>query len=360
MTEFTARELTAMRRALIRWSQSNCRELPWRSIGDPYRVWISEVMLQQTTVAAVVPYYKRFLERFPDVATLAAADEADVLRLWEGLGYYSRARNLHRGAQTIVTCFGGTFPRDVAKLQSMPGIGRYTAGAIASFAFDERAPIVEANTLRLDARLMGYVGDPRSSAGRKALWKFAEAILPQEKPGRFNQALMDLGAAICTPSEPDCPNCPLRKWCRALLSGRVAEIPQLARRPDVTQLWSYSVAVRREGRYLLRRCGDGERWAGLWDFPRWERETPPLVERELPEWVQSQTGLRIELGPQIAEFKHGVTRYRITAACFLADRIAGRLTRAHEWAWIAPAEFSRYAFSVTGRKFAERLRMGLW
>lgn len=364
MSNFTGRELAAMRTALVRWSESNTRAMPWRNIGDPYRVWVSEVMLQQTTVAAVIPYYQRFLQRFPDVASLAKANEADVLRLWEGLGYYSRARNLHRGAQVIVTNHGGKFPRAAPELQTLPGIGRYTAGAIASFAFDERAPIVEANTLRLYSRLLDFAGDPRSSAGQKTLWKFAEDILPSTQPGRFNQALMDLGATVCTPNAPNCPDCPLKKWCRAFRDGSVAEIPRLAKRPDVTPLWSYSVAMRHDGRYLLRRYAAGERWAGLWDFPRWERDAPFQSasdhERELTKWIQTQTGLKIELGPQIAEFKHGVTRYRITAACFLADRIAGRLSRGNDWIWTPPADFSRHAFSVTGRKFAERLRTGLW
>jgi len=361
---FTRRELSSLRRALVRWSEKNQRPLPWRNIGDPYRVWISEVMLQQTTVAAVVPYYERFLAKFPDVHALAAADEADVLRLWEGLGYYSRARNLHRGAQEIVSRLGGIFPRDVAALVELPGIGRYTAGAIASFAFDEQAPIVEANTLRLYARLLGYPGDPRSSAGQQVLWQFAEDVLPHDKPGQFNQALMDLGAVVCTPTEPKCDGCPLATCCRAFRSQRVGEIPPPAKRPVITNLWAYSVAVRHEGRYLLRRCQPGERWAGLWDFLRWERETPLTspadCERELSRLIQESTGLRIQLGPQLAEFKHGVTRYRITLNCFLAERISGRLSRAGEWDWAKPDDFSRYALSVTGRKFANRITSSLF
>ena len=172
-----ARQRRSLLAALARWSRSHRRDIPWRGERDPYRVWLREIMLQQTTVVAVIPYLKRFLERFPTVQSLAAAEETDVLRLWEGLGYYSRARNLHRAARRIVDEYDGRFPRDIATLQSLPGIGRYTAGAIASFAFDEPAPIIEANTLRLHTRLLGYNGDPRSTDGQRLLWEWAQKLV---------------------------------------------------------------------------------------------------------------------------------------------------------------------------------------
>ena len=181
--QWDARSLAQFRRGLIAWYPRNARPLPWRKSADPYRIWISEIMLQQTTVAAVVPYFERFLARFPTLAALAQANEQDVLRLWEGLGYYSRARNIHKTARVIVRELGGLFPDEVARLAELPGIGRYTAGAIASFAFDRRAPIVEANTLRLYCRLLGFRGDPRSAAGQKLLWEFAGLILPRESRG---------------------------------------------------------------------------------------------------------------------------------------------------------------------------------
>jgi A/G-specific adenine glycosylase len=358
------RELPALRRALVQWSAAHHRELPWRNIGDPYRVWISEVMLQQTTVAAVIPYYERFLQRFPDVQSLAAADESDVLRLWEGLGYYSRARNLHNGAKELVFQRSGEFPRDVGALQSLPGIGRYTAGAIASFAFDERAPIVEANTLRLYSRLLGFDGDPRSAAGQEILWNFAEAILPKRHPGQFNQALMDLGATVCTPAEPKCPACPLKRYCRALRDDKVAEVPRSAKRQAITEVKAYAIAIRHKYEYLLRRCPPKERWAGLWDFPRFESEeefpSPAALERRLAEWVRELTGLQISLGDQVSEFRHGVTRFRITLGCFTAEFASGRLKSGSEWAWVSPEKMSTYPLSVTGRKFADRLRNRLF
>lgn len=361
---WNGRKLAALRRALQTWSAEHQRELPWRNIGDPYRVWISEVMLQQTTVAAVIPYFQRFLQRFPNVQSLAAAEEADVLKLWEGLGYYSRARNLHKGAKEIVEQRGGKFPRDAGELQTLPGIGRYTAGAIASFAFDLRAPIVEANTLRLYARLLGFDGDPRSAAGQQLLWSFAEAILPEESCGEFNQALMDLGATVCTPKEPGCSVCPLNRFCGALERGRVQEIPRLAARPAITEVTACTVAIRRDQSFLLRRCLPSERWAGLWDFPRFELSAPPVsaarLERDVVREIMTRTGLQIAVPSQISEFRHGVTRYRITLKCFLAEYQAGQLPPGEDWSWATPANFSELPFSVTGRKFANCLREGLF
>jgi A/G-specific adenine glycosylase len=191
-----------LRRKLKTWYAGSARDLPWRATQDAYRIWISEIMLQQTTVAAVVPYYERFFEAFPTLETLANAEERQVLKLWEGLGYYSRARNLWKAARQLWEHSEGQFPSTVSELQELPGIGRYTAGAIVSFAFNRKAPILEANTVRLYSRLIGYESDPRSAEGQRILWRFAEQILPQCDPGRTNQALMELGARICAPSEP--------------------------------------------------------------------------------------------------------------------------------------------------------------
>jgi len=317
-------------------------------------------MLQQTTVAAVIPYFERFLNRFPTVESLAAAEESEVLRLWEGLGYYSRARNLHRAAQTVVQSHGGHFPTSAADLQELPGIGRYTAGAIASFAFDERAPIVEANTLRLYARLLGYADDPRSTHGQNVLWRFAEEILPRTQPGRFNQALMELGATVCTPKTPDCTACPVRTYCRACQDETQATIPVLARRAEIQEVTEAAVAIRRERRFLLRRRPAGERWAGLWDFIRFPLvEHPPDVAGIIQE-VARMTGLAVDLGPQLAELRHSVTRYRITLKCFTAEAVSGALHPDSEWQWVPPREFASFPLSVTGRKFSRILAEGLF
>lgn len=311
-------------------------------------------MLQQTTVVAVVPYFERFLTRFPTVKELAQAEESEVLKLWEGLGYYSRARNIHKAARIVVDQFDGVFPLTVSELQQLPGIGRYTAGAIVSFAFDARAPIVEANTLRLYTRLLGYDGDPRSTEGQRLLWEFAEAVLPQSQPGRFNQALMELGASLCSPKAPQCETCPVSGFCRAFRDQTQLTIPRLAKRAEITAVLEASVAVRKKDAYLLRRRTAGERWAGLWDFVRFELAPAESIP-QIIDAVQVQTGLKVDLGPQIAELKHAVTRYRITLKCFTAQSVSGTLHKHEEWEWVPADRFGEFPLSVTGRKFAKLL-----
>jgi A/G-specific adenine glycosylase len=320
-------------------------------------------MLQQTTVTAVIPYYQRFLAAFPTVFALSAAEEHDVLKLWEGLGYYSRGRNLHRAARVIVNELGGEFPEDVAGLQALPGIGRYTAGAIASFSRGVRAPIVEANTLRLYARLLGFAGDPRSMAGQQLLWEFAERLLPTRECGRMNQALMELGATLCTPIDPDCAACPLQRDCIAFRNGTQHKIPAPKPRPVVTQVVEAAIAVRKQDRYLLRQRGPNERWAGLWDFPRFElssgdhaEQDSPRLRRRLIEELTGLTGLSAEIGELVTEIHHSVTRFRIRLLCFEATHRGGSIRSVDaECRWVRPGEFGSLALSVSGRRLAKLL-----
>jgi A/G-specific adenine glycosylase len=354
LDQFDARRF---RRALLAWYRRHARPLPWRKTNDPYRIWISEIMLQQTTVVAVVAYFERFLKRFPTLGHLAAAKEIDVLRVWEGLGYYSRARNIHKTARRIVGEHGGVFPASVDELRDLPGIGRYTAGAIASIAFDRAAPILEANTLRLYSRLLGLRGDPRSHRGQKLLWEFAGRIVPRKSPGTFNQALMELGATLCAPKTPDCSLCPARSCCAAFLNGSQHEIPLRAPRVAPTAVTEVAVAVQRGARYLLLKRPEGERWAGLWDFVRfaWTLDGNATASR-LAGVVRKETGLSVAIGDCVAQIRHSVTRFRITLCCYKADWAAGELSEAdREFRWVTPAEFSRLPLSVTGRRFARLL-----
>lgn len=350
--------LRRFRSALRRWHTRHGRDLPWRNCRDPYKVWISEIMLQQTTVVAVQPYFARFLQRFPNVTALAAASEEDVLRLWEGLGYYSRARNLRKAAQAIVAN-GGAFSESPEELRLLPGIGRYTAGAIVSFAFDRSAPILEANTLRLYCRLLGFPHDPRTTTGQRLLWSFAEKLVPTKSPGEFNQALTDLGATVCTPTEPRCDECPVASCCRALAEQTQAEIPVPARRPKITETSEAYVAIESSSRYLIYRRPEGQRWAGMWDFPRFEltslAKTRPLLERR----IAAEFGPRVTITERLARIKHSVTRYRITLDCWLA-KSDGRddLTTNFPTAWVTTSEFDRYPLSTTGRQLAELLLRG--
>jgi A/G-specific adenine glycosylase len=352
-----AKARAALRRRLLAWYAQHARDLPWRRSRDPYRVWLSEVMLQQTTVAAVKPYFERFLAAFPTVDALAAASEQQILRLWEGLGYYRRARGLHAAAKQIVGELNGEFPRDVPGLMALPGVGRYTAGAIVSIAYDKPAPILEANTIRLFARLIGYRDDPTKTAGQKLLWQTAEDLLPTKGVARFNQALMELGSLVCTPVAPKCEACPVSAHCTAFALGLQTKIPTAPRKITFTALREAAVVVRKNGAVLVRQCAPGERWAGLWDFPRFaiEAEGPLFVAGELAAKVREQTGIEINSGNLLATLKHGVTRYRITLECYEAKPTGGRIRSTAERAvrWLPLRELPDLPLSVTGRKLAK-------
>jgi A/G-specific adenine glycosylase len=357
VTELDAKWKQAFRRRLLAWYARHARDLPWRKSSNPYRVWVSEVMLQQTQVDTVKAYFQRFMKAFPTVQKLAAADEQAVLRLWEGLGYYRRARGLHAAAQQIVAEHGGRFPQDVQTLQTLPGIGRYTAGAIVSIAYDQRAPILEANTIRLFARLIGYPEDPTKSAGQKVLWQTAEAVLPQKKISHFNQALMELGSLVCKPSAPQCGQCPVATLCAAHESGVQHLLPKLPQRTAFTDLNEAAVVVRKRGQVLVRQCAEDQRWAGLWDFPRFalESEAPRQVREELVAKVQEQTGVTITPGELLKTIRHGVTRYRITLDCYESQFASGRLRAGQPLRWLTVPQLGELPLSTTGRKIARLL-----
>lgn len=359
-TVMDAKVRAVFRRRLLAWYGKHARDLPWRRSRDPYRVWVSEVMLQQTTVAAVKPYFERFLAALPTVHDLAAADEQQVLRLWEGLGYYRRARGLHAAAKLIVGELGGEFPRDVPGLMELPGIGRYTAGAIVSIAFDRPAPILEANTIRLLSRIVGYRDDPARAAGQRVLWQVAEDLLPRADVARFNQALMELGSLVCTPAAPRCDACPVAIQCAAFKLGLQDEIPALAKPQAATAVREAAVVVRNNGAVLLRQCGAGERWQGLWDFPRFELEAegPLFVRDELAAKVREQTGVLVEPEGLIKTLKHGVTRFRITLECYRARRVGGRVSSSADQpvGWKRIDELDALPLSTTGRKIALLVR----
>lgn len=341
------------RRNLKAWYAHHARDLPWRRTRDPYHIWISEIMLQQTQVATVIPYFERFTEAFPRIQDLANAEEELVLRLWEGLGYYRRARQLHKAAQQIVADHGGVFPRDVKDVDALPGVGRYTRGAVLSIAFDQRQPILEANTIRLFSRLLAYAENPSATAGQKVLWQFAEEILPRKDVGIFNQALMELGGAICTPKVPRCLICPVATLCPTRAQGLQEAIPQPKKKMVYEELAETAIVVCKGQQVLLRRCAEGERWAGLWDFPRFASSERSKEDQGN---VKSLTGINCEVGPVVATIKHGVTKYRITLTCKRAEFVSGRRKKGKaELVWVDMESLADYPLSVTGRKIAKML-----
>ena len=349
----TAPDPVAVRRRLAAWFTRNARDLPWRADRDPYRVWISEVMLQQTQVATVIPYFQRFLVRFPDIPSLAAAPLHDVLHHWQGLGYYRRARDLHRAAQLLVELHAGNVPRDPDAVRALPGFGRYTANAVLSQAYEFRLPILEANSVRLVCRLFAIEDDPKSTATQRRLWRIAEELLPRKRVGDFNQALMELGALVCTPAEPKCQECPLAGECQAFRRGRVDVIPRKAPRPTIEQVQEVAVVIRKKGDVLLvQRPAEG-RWAEMWEFPRVvivDGQTPATAAAVLLETL----GIVAEPGEVIRTIRHGVTRFRITLTCLAAEYRSGRF-RAGEYPrgeWLAPSRVAEYPVSTPQRKLA--------
>lgn len=309
--------LAKFQNALLAWYDRAGRKLPWRRTNNPYRVWVSEVMLQQTQAATVVPYYFSFLKRFPTVDALARAGESEVLHAWQGLGYYRRARNLHRAAREILAEHGGRFPADAEALRALPGLGRYSANAVACFAFGRRLPILEANTRRVWTRLAAARAPAESE-----LWRLAERALPDRRPGDFNQALMDLGSQVCLPKRPKCGECPARPFCEAHRQGTPERFPKPKRKERSVPVDHVCVAIwRRAGsrRLLVVRRPDGERWGGLWELPRVERAPGEDWTAAALRAAREAGAAGAEIGPLLQTIRHGVTRYRVQLRCYEAS-----------------------------------------
>ncbi|MCK6537500.1 MAG: A/G-specific adenine glycosylase [Polyangiaceae bacterium] len=332
---------------LLTWYRTHARDLPWRRTRDPYAIWVSEVMLQQTQVATVIPYFERWMQRFPDVSALARAELDDVLHAWQGLGYYSRARSLREAARVVEREHGGRLPRSVPALCQLPGVGRYTAGAIASIAHGTRAPIVDGNVERVLCRLYGLDGDPKKRPLAAELWRLAEALVPERRARDFNQALMDLGATLCTPKAPACERCPWRGPCVARGSNRQGELPARSARPRTTAVRVAAAVVERGGRWLVKQVPEGApRWAGLWCFPHADRARAEAAERALGRAL----GTRVTTSEHLRTYKHSITRFRITLdvyRCSTPARPEGR--------WLTPAQLLALAMPAVHRRIAETL-----
>lgn len=303
--------------SLVAWQRAHGRhDLPWQGTRDPYRIWLSEVMLQQTQVETVIPYYLRFLERFPDVGALARAPEEEVLRLWSGLGYYTRARNLHRAAQHLERERNGRFPDSVEGLLQLPGVGRSTAAAIAAFAFGRRAAILDGNVKRVLARAFGVEGFPGERAVEVRLWQLAEAQLPARGIERYTQALMDLGATVCTRARPRCGACPLAARCVAHRDGRVAELPAARPRRTVPRKDVTWLVLLDAGRVLLERRAAPGLWGGLWAFPEISGQRAQAI-------FQRALGCELRLIERLAPLEHAFTHFRLRVRpllCVLCKR----------------------------------------
>jgi A/G-specific adenine glycosylase len=339
---------------LLSWFDAESRELPWRRSRDPYGVWLSEIMLQQTRVEVALPYYERFLERFPAVEALASADLEEVLALWSGLGYYRRARQLHAAARQIVAA-GATFPSTTEELQKLPGIGPYTAAAIASIAFGWVVPVLDGNVERVLSRYLALELDPKKSAARRRLSAAAEALLDPERPGDSNQALMELGATVCKPRAPRCETCPLASGCRARAAGTQEEYPRAVRRKRQIRQRQVCVVATSGSRILLfRRPDDSELLAGIWEIP-WVRADPSApAERRLEETY----GGRWSLGQKLGRVRHSITHRALEVEVVLgAVDASSSLSEGREAGWFTPGEIARLPSSSLVGKILRRAGM---
>jgi A/G-specific adenine glycosylase len=298
--------VSAFARRVIRWQRRHGRrDLPWQGARDPYAIWLAEIMLQQTQVAAAIPYYLRFRSRFPSLASLAAADEDDVLRLWSGLGYYSRARNLHRAAQMVVEHRGGRFPRALAEIERLPGIGRSTAAAIAGFAFGARAAILDGNVKRVLARHFLVEGFPGERAVEQALWRLAESLVPARDNATYIQGLMDLGATLCTTRNPQCPRCPVRATCGAHAANRVAELPAPRPRRRLPSRRTTMLVLRHGDEVMLEKRPRVGVWGALWSLPELVRDEDPV------EKGARRYGCEVARLERLGPLRHGFTHFTL-------------------------------------------------
>ncbi|MBN2048511.1 MAG: A/G-specific adenine glycosylase [Anaerolineaceae bacterium] len=343
---------------LLGWYDRHARALPWRGAPTPYQVWVSEIMLQQTRVETVLDYYRRWMERFPTLADLAAAEQQAVLQVWEGLGYYSRARNLHKAAQQVMMELGGEIPSERKALEQLPGIGRYTAAMIASIAFGQDEAALDGNIRRVLSRLFNLELSARSREGEKQLWAWAEEILAPGRAGDHNQALMDLGSSICTPTSPQCLLCPLRDDCEAARLGLQEERPVLEKKKALPhKLVAAAIITREDGKILLARRPEYGLLGGLWEFPGGKTEDGETLPEALRREIIEELGAEIKVGVEFGVYQHTFTHFRITLHAFECELSAGepQAIEASEIAWLDAAEMDQYPMGKVDRQIAMEL-----
>ena len=316
--ESAASGIRPIRAPLLRWYDAHKRDLPWRHTSDPYAIWISEAMLQQTRVDTVIPYWERFLEAFPNVETLAKAELDEVYAVWTGLGYYSRARNLKHAAETVISEYDGALPNTVEELQSLKGIGRYTAGAVASIAFDREASLVDGNVIRVFARLLGIREDSAAKKVVERMWFVADELVRGPRPGDLNQALMELGATVCTPRNPTCPECPVRKFCDAQAMGDAESLPIKKKKTKQTKIRAVAVWIERDGKILAVRRPETGLMAGLWELPSAELGAKDEAKERVAEALEKAVGLEVRDPEAVGQVEHLFTHRRLTLEVFRA------------------------------------------
>lgn len=355
--KFTPQDRSFIQENLLNWFENNQRPLPWRTHYEPYEVWISEIMLQQTQVATMLPYFERWMQRFPNLKSLAEAEEETVLKLWEGLGYYSRARNIQKTAQTLLATRGGSFPTDHATILKLPGIGPYTAAAICSIAFEQDYAVLDGNVIRVLSRFLDF---REKIQNHKALfWETAQELLPPGKARDFNQAMMELGALVCTPRKPTCTNCPLKKICKANKSGTQELLPYKGPSRSKVEVKVVVAIIHQGGKIFIQKRQAKGLMAGLWEFPGGKVEKEEALETALHREIQEELGVSIKHIRPFMNFKHAYTKYLVDLHSYLADFDQGELElrAASEGKWVFLEELDQFTFPAANVKLIEALRL---
>ena len=337
---------------LLTWYHAQKRILPWRDHPDPYAVWVSEIMLQQTRVDTVIPYFEKWMKLFPTVKALASASEQDVLNAWEGLGYYSRARNLHKAAKVVAEKFNGELPRDLDDLRSLPGIGRYTVGAIASMAFRMDEPTLDGNLRRVFSRLFDVDEFADSPTGEKLLWELAAQNLPKGEAGDYNQALMDLGATICLPKNPRCLLCPLMSQCKARENGTQELRPVLKPKKAVPSYVHVAAVVMERGRVLLSQRPAEGLLGGMWEFPNARIDGDPA--KALIKGLKAATQIQVKKKEALQVVEHAYSHFRVTVHPFVCDKVS--VPKDKNLKWVKLDELEDYPMGKVDRQIARQIK----
>ena len=338
----------AVRHKLLPWFTANKRSMPWRSNRTPYRVWISELMLQQTRVDQATPYFQRFMKRFPSLKSLAAASQTDVLKMWEGLGYYSRARNLHKAAQIITTDHKGRFPATAEAIIKLPGIGPYTAAAIGSLAFNLDLAVLDGNVIRVLSRLFAYSRDTRSTAAKKGLQQLADDLLVQGDAGNFNEAMMELGATVCLPQNPNCAACPMPTACLGFQSGRPTDYPIKAPKKKVPHIVvGAAVVTNRKGEVLIAQRPVNGMLGGLWEFPGGKQETGETIQECIVRELKEELGINTETGEFLITIHHAYSHFTMAMHTYFSKIKSGRPRTIHcqDYRWMKISELREFPYS---------------
>jgi A/G-specific adenine glycosylase len=344
--------------ALLSWYGKEKRDLPWRDSRDPYAIWVSEIMLQQTQVKTVIPYYRRWISAFPTLQMLARAPEEKILKLWEGLGYYTRARNLHRAAKQLTADGNGKMPETLEEILALPGVGRYTAGAILSIAFGQPLPVLDGNVKRVLSRLLLLRENGVSVRSANRLWKMATALVPKRNPGDFNQALMELGAVVCLPKNPLCGACPLKSICKANAEGVQQRYPPVKPRPITKQIEVSAGVILRSNKVFIQQRLRGGLMGGLWEFPGGKREAGETLEACLQREIREELSVDIRIEEKVMTIRHAYTRFRVTLHVYLCKLVSGRIraVECEQWQWVAVPRLGEFAYPAANLKIVEYLQ----